>query len=38
VFGRPAVTENPGFHTERYWIDYKFPGTPLLKVPLSAAR
>ena len=29
VFGRPAVTENPGFHTERYWIDYKFPGTPL---------
>jgi hypothetical protein len=29
VFGRPASTENPGFHTERYWIDYKFPGTPL---------
>jgi hypothetical protein len=29
VFGRPAATENPGFHTERYWIDYKFPGTPL---------
>jgi hypothetical protein len=29
VFGRPAVTENAGFHTERYWIRYKFPGTPL---------
>src|SRR5262245_25098621 len=29
VFGRDAETENPGFHTERYWIDYKFPGTPL---------
>ena len=29
VFGRPASTENPGFHIERYWIDYKFPGTPL---------
>jgi hypothetical protein len=29
VFGRPAVPENPGFHTERYWIDYKFPGTPV---------
>jgi len=29
AFGRPATTENPGFHTERYWIDYKFPGTPL---------
>jgi hypothetical protein len=29
VFGRAAVTENPGFHTERYWIRYKFPGTPL---------
>jgi len=29
VFGRAASTENPGFHTERYWIDYKFAGTPL---------
>jgi hypothetical protein len=29
VFGREAETENPGFHTERYWIDYKFAGTPL---------
>ena len=29
VFGRAAVSENPGFHTERYWIDYKFAGTPL---------
>jgi hypothetical protein len=29
VFGRGPSTENPGFHTERYWIDYKFPGTPL---------
>jgi hypothetical protein len=29
VFGRPPATENPGFHTERYWIDYKFQGTPL---------
>src|SRR5438132_4615021 len=29
VFGRAAATENPGFHTERYWIRYKFPGTPL---------
>jgi hypothetical protein len=29
VFGRAAGTENPGFHTERYWIDYKFQGTPL---------
>lgn len=28
VFGRAASTENPGFHIERYWIDYKFPGTP----------
>jgi hypothetical protein len=26
VFGRAASTENPGFHTERYWIRYKFPG------------
>src|SRR6266508_3936638 len=29
VFGRAAGTENPGFHIERYWIDYKFTGTPL---------
>lgn len=29
VFGRAASTENPGFHIERYWIDYKFPGTPV---------
>jgi hypothetical protein len=29
VFGRPASTENPGFRVERYWIDYKFAGTPL---------
>jgi hypothetical protein len=29
VFGRAASTENPGFHVERYWIDYQFPGTPL---------
>jgi hypothetical protein len=28
VFGRAASTENPGFHTERYWIDYKFAGMP----------
>src|SRR5574341_2337850 len=30
VFGRAASTENPGFRVERYWIRYKFPGTPLL--------
>jgi hypothetical protein len=29
VFGRGASTENPGFHVERYWIDYKWAGTPL---------
>ena len=29
VFGRAATGENPGFHTERYYIRYKFPGTPL---------
>jgi hypothetical protein len=29
VFGRPAETENNGPHIERFWIDYKFPGTPL---------
>src|SRR3989475_4369597 len=28
VFNGAAVSENPGFHTERYWIDYKFAGTP----------
>ncbi|MBM3223736.1 MAG: hypothetical protein FJZ47_08060 [Candidatus Tectomicrobia bacterium] len=30
VFGRGTSTENPGFRVERYWIRYKFPGTPLL--------
>jgi hypothetical protein len=29
VFGRDAETENNGPHIERYWIDYKFAGTPL---------
>ena len=29
IFGRTAQTENPGFHVERYWIDYSFPGTPI---------
>jgi hypothetical protein len=29
AFGRAPSTENPGFHIERYWIDYKFAGTPL---------
>jgi hypothetical protein len=29
AFGRAAGTENSGFHTERYYITYKFPGTPL---------
>src|SRR5262245_50438328 len=29
VFGRAPSTENPGFHIERYWIDYQFAGTPL---------
>jgi len=29
VFGRAPISENPGFHVERYWIDYKFAGTPL---------
>jgi hypothetical protein len=29
VFGNAARGENPGFHTERYWIRYKFQGTPL---------
>jgi hypothetical protein len=30
VFGRNASTENPGFRVERYWIRYKFPGTPVM--------
>lgn len=30
VFGRAAATENPGFRVERFWIRYKFPGTPVL--------
>ena len=39
VFGRAASTENPGFHIERYWIDYKFAGTPLrIRVGLIAGR
>jgi hypothetical protein len=29
VFGRPAETENNNFHTERYWLRYRFEGTPL---------
>ena len=29
VFGEAARGENPGFKTERYWIRYKFPGTPI---------
>jgi hypothetical protein len=29
VFGRAAVTENSSLKTERYYIRYKFPGTPL---------
>jgi hypothetical protein len=29
VFGREPETENNGPHIERYWIDYKFAGTPL---------
>ncbi|MGE3540736.1 MAG: hypothetical protein AB7N91_25265 [Candidatus Tectimicrobiota bacterium] len=28
IFGRPAGAEDPGFHVERYWIDYRFAGTP----------
>ena len=27
--GRPS-TENPGFRVERFWVRYKFPGTPIL--------
>jgi hypothetical protein len=30
IFGRAASTENPGFRVERYWIRYKFTGTPVL--------
>ena len=29
VFGRAASTENPGFRVERFWLRYKFPGTPV---------
>ena len=29
AFLDPAGSENPGFHTERYYIRYKFEGTPL---------
>lgn len=29
VFGGGAATENPGFRIERFWLRYKFPGTPL---------
>jgi hypothetical protein len=29
VFGRAAGTENSNLKIERYWIDYKFQGTPL---------
>ena len=30
VFGRGASTENPGFRVERFWVRYKFQGTPVL--------
>jgi hypothetical protein len=29
VFGGGASTENPGFRVERFWVRYKFAGTPL---------
>jgi hypothetical protein len=29
VFGRAAEGENGGLHVERYWLRYKFEGTPL---------
>src|SRR5438270_7369206 len=29
VFGRPASTENPGYHFKYAYIDYAFVGTPL---------
>jgi hypothetical protein len=29
VFGREAETENGGLHVERFWLRYKFEGTPL---------
>ena len=29
VFGRAASTENPGFRVERFWMRYKFEGTPV---------
>ena len=30
VFGRGTSTENPGFRVERFWVRYKFQGTPVL--------
>ena len=29
MFGREAETENGGLHVERFWLRYKFEGTPL---------
>ncbi|MGE3536143.1 MAG: hypothetical protein AB7N91_01755 [Candidatus Tectimicrobiota bacterium] len=29
IFGRSAPSENAVVHLERYWIDYRFAGTPL---------
>jgi hypothetical protein len=29
VFGVAASTENPGFRVERFWVRYKFEGTPV---------
>ena len=29
VFGRGASTENPGFRVERFWVRYRFEGTPV---------
>jgi hypothetical protein len=29
VFGREASTENGGLHVERFWLRYKFEGTPV---------
>ena len=29
VFGRAASTENPGFRVERFWVRYRFEGTPV---------
>jgi len=28
IFGGAVSTENPGFRVERFWVRYKFPGTP----------